>query len=96
MRFFKFVLFAATLTIFNAHLFADDIEKLFKDANDLTSDTNLNIDYQPSVLTVLYGNDLEALGILTLNEALDFVPGVQTMNGTSNLSRVVIRGNAQP
>ncbi|MDX9743682.1 MAG: TonB-dependent receptor [Arcobacteraceae bacterium] len=94
MRFFIF--YTIVFSIFNTYLFADDIEKLFKDANNFTNSTNLNIDYQPSVLTVLYASDLEALGISTLSEALDFVPGLQTMTGTSNISKVVIRGNTQP
>jgi iron complex outermembrane receptor protein len=76
-------------------LYGEDIDNLLNDATNYSSKTNLNIDYQPSVLTVLYGQDLEHLGIQTLSEALDFVPGLQTNVGTSSSTKISVRGNAQ-
>lgn len=84
------------LIIFNVNLFAEDIENLFDDVNNYTKNNNINIEYQPSAMTVLYAEDLEVLGITTLSEALDFVPGIQTYSSPSFTSSVSVRGFSQP
>lgn len=53
-----------------------DIQMFLQEISDFTTSTHVNIDHQPSVLTVLHGEDLEAPGIRTVHEALDFVPGL--------------------
>lgn len=82
-----------------ASLFAQDqsdIESFFKEITDFTTKTNINIDHQPSVLTVLYSEDLQALGVRTLNEAFDFVPGIETSMSSSGNSQVITRGASEP
>jgi outer membrane receptor protein involved in Fe transport len=69
-----------------------DFESLFKEVSDFTTRTNINIDHQPSVLTVLYSDDLKAMGVRTINEAFDFVPGIET----SGNNQIVTRGASEP
>lgn len=73
-----------------------DYESLFKEVSDFTTQTNINIDHQPSVLTVLYSDDLQALGVRTLNEAFDFVPGIETSMSSSGNNKVITRGASEP
>lgn len=73
-----------------------DFESLFKEVSDFTTQTNINIDHQPSVLTVLYSDDLKAMGVRTLNEAFDFVPGIETSMSSSGNSQVITRGVSEP
>ena len=73
-----------------------DMQQFLQDISDFTTRTNVNIDYQPSVLTVLYGEDLEALGVQNVYEALDFVPGIETVTATNGTRHAVVRGANQP
>ena len=80
-------------------LFAQEksnFESLFKEVSDFTTQTNINIDHQPSVLTVLYSDDLKAMGVRTLNEAFDFVPGIETSMSSSGNNKVITRGASEP
>lgn len=74
----------------------NDFESLFKEVSDFTTQTNINIDHQPSVLTVLYSDDLKAMGVRTLNEAFDFVPGIETSMSSSGNNQVITRGVSEP
>lgn len=83
----------------SAALFAQeksDFESLFKEVSDFTTQTNINIDHQPSVLTVLYSDDLQAMGVRTLNEAFEFVPGIETFMSSSGNNQVITRGASEP
>lgn len=77
-------------------LFSKDLENILNDLNKYSDESNLNIDYKPTAMTVLYSHDLEALGINTLSEALNFVAGIQTFKTTSISSIVSVRGYTQP
>lgn len=79
-----------------SNLICDELENLLDDLNKSSDKKNLNIDYKPTAMTVLYSSDLEALGITTLGEALDFAAGIQTLKTTSINSIVSVRGYTQP
>jgi iron complex outermembrane receptor protein len=53
----------------------------------------LNADYVPGMVTVLYGDELEARGIQTFIEALDLVPGMSTVLYRHGFWMVSVRGN---
>lgn len=76
-------------------LFSQELENIMSDLNQYSDKTHLNIDYKPTAMTVLYSSDLEALGINTLGEALDFVAGIQTFAGTASSSYISVRGQSQ-
>ena len=52
----------------------------------------LNADYVPGILTVLRGDELELLGVKTVWEALDYMPGVYTSYNNFGEMQVVVRG----
>lgn len=79
-----------------SHLYADDLTFLFDQLNQLSDETKLSNSYNPTSLYVLYGEDLASLGIQRLDEALDFVPGIETIEGSSISRKVLVRGNGQP
>lgn len=88
----SFILFLS----FGINLYSSDLKNLLDDLNDYSNKNHLNIDYKPSAMTVLYAEDLEILGITTLSEALDFVPGIQTFQTTYFSNIISSRGYSQP
>lgn len=84
------------LLSFNLHLYSSDLNNLLTDLNQYSDKNNLNIDYKPSTTTILYAEDIEVLGITTLAEALDFVPGIQTFQTTNYSNIISSRGYTQP
>ncbi|WP_419677522.1 TonB-dependent receptor [Aliarcobacter lanthieri] len=91
--FFKIVFIFLLLPII---LFSQELENILDDLNKYSDKSNLNIDYKPTAMTVLYANDLQTLGIDTLSEALNFVAGIQAFKTTSVNSIVSVRGYTQP
>ena len=59
----------------------------------LATQTNQNIDYQPFILSVWEQKDLTLFGVHTLKDALMLLPGVDMMGNTNNNRTPVIRGS---
>jgi iron complex outermembrane receptor protein len=71
-------------TLVSAPLFAQEqgsvdegaeLEALLKQETELATRTRMNHDFVPGMVTVLQGDDLEALGVRNVLEALSLVPG---------------------
>lgn len=79
---------------------ADTDEKLLlKKMTALThavSDSGINADYLPGMVTVLYGKDLASQGIGSVGEALTRVPGVAVTVDQNGNWNTVVRGLARP
>jgi iron complex outermembrane receptor protein len=76
---------------------ADDEEEnrlrqILVDHTEIATRTRLNADYVPGMVTVLYGDDLEARGVRTFIEALDLVPGMNIIMYRHGLWIVSVRG----
>lgn len=58
---------------------AEKVELLaeLQDLTELATKTKMNADYVPGIISVLYRGDLLALGLRTVVEALQLVPGIQ-------------------
>lgn len=69
-----------------------DLLAVIEDASALATKTYMNADFVPGILTVLHGNELVALGVRTVWEALELVPGVQITRNNFGGQRVSIRG----
>jgi len=54
--------------------------------------TRMNSDYVPGIVTVLQGEELEALGFRFVWDALAMVPGIQPVRGNSASPSTVVRG----
>ncbi|MEO6325443.1 MAG: TonB-dependent receptor [Thermoanaerobaculia bacterium] len=69
-----------------------ELEALLRQETDLATKTRMNHDYVPGMVTVLQGDELEALGTRNVWEALALVPGVQTVKDLYSSPLVLVRG----
>jgi len=58
----------------------------------IATKTRLNSDFVPGIVTVLHGDELEALGVETAWEALSLVPGMQAVRDAAGNPNVIVRG----
>jgi len=69
-----------------------DLLSIVQQETDVATKTRLNSDYVPGIVTVLEGDELEALGIRTAGEALGLVPGMMAMVNDRAANLIVVRG----
>lgn len=74
----------------------DDFRSLLDEATAIATKTKLNIDYQPSVVSVLHADKLKTIGIRNLHEALGLLPGIETSILHTGWKQVIIRGAYNP
>jgi outer membrane receptor for ferrienterochelin and colicins len=76
----------------------DEVEMatLLDDATKVVTDSRLNVDYTPSVVSVLEYHQLRSLGLKTLFEALSILPGVETSISQLGIKKVIVRGFDNP
>jgi outer membrane cobalamin receptor len=63
---------------------------------EVATKTKMNNDYVPGMVTVLHGEQLEALGLHTVVEALAMVPGIQVAHLGTGEPTLKVRGVAFP
>ncbi|MCP4654310.1 MAG: TonB-dependent receptor [bacterium] len=59
---------------------------------EIATKTKLNADFVPGMVTVLYGDDLEARGARTVREALALVPGIEASAERGGSKVLIVRG----
>jgi outer membrane receptor for ferrienterochelin and colicins len=69
-----------------------DLLNIVQQETDVATKTRLNSDYVPGIVTVLEGDELEALGVRTAGEALGLVPGMEAVMTDRATSSVIVRG----
>ncbi len=74
----------------------DDLSLLLKNATQEVTASKLNIDYTPSVVSILKHDQLNLLGIKTLFEALSLLPGIETSIDHIGTKKVIFRGLDTP
>ncbi len=86
------------LALSGSELTADnhELEALFDDATEAVTASKLNLDYTPSVISVLEHDRLTLLGVTTLFEALALLPGVETSVNQLGVKKVIVRGFDNP
>lgn len=91
-------LFLSTLTILNANELpqSDDIESLLNNVSDLATKKSLNVDYLPSVVTIIDGQTFCDAGVQTIAEALDMLPGFQVQLSPMGYTMTTVRGLKNP
>jgi iron complex outermembrane receptor protein len=75
--------------------------RILEKHTELATKNRINADFVPGMVTVLYGDDLEARGVKTLKEALSLVPGMNVyfirqgfwMSSVRGASEIVTSGN---
>ncbi|MGB5965223.1 MAG: TonB-dependent receptor plug domain-containing protein, partial [Sulfurimonadaceae bacterium] len=79
----------------SAH-FASISQQIGQDLEHFTlaaTETKANEPYQPYIISVLTGKELEKLGISTLQEALELIPGVDFSTDLSDTKTPIFRGS---
>ncbi len=69
-----------------------ELLSILDEETDIATKTKQNADYTPGIITVLHGEQLEALGTRTVWEALGHVPGVETTINSLGRPIVMVRG----
>ena len=69
------------------------ISKDMKHFNKVATLTKQNEHYQPYIISVFQGKELEKLGVSTLKEALELVPGVDMATDNFNTQTPIFRGS---
>ena len=67
----------------------DDLEN----ASKIATRSKLNIDKTPAIVSILHAKELKKLGIVSLYEALETVPGIEVSMGTGGGKQINMRGN---
>ncbi len=96
---FKKVAFSSVLVALFAQtsIYASEtLEEILDETTQIATKTKLNVDYVPSVVSVLRKNELKALGIQTVSDALGLIPGVQVFINQFGQPTTVFRGYRIP
>jgi outer membrane receptor for ferric coprogen and ferric-rhodotorulic acid len=99
--FAKSLLLCSLLTLVHANAiddnsFENDFESLLNDVSDIATKKSLNIDYLPSVVTVIDAQTYRDAGIQNIAQALDMLPGVQMQLSPMGYTMTTVRGLKKP
>jgi iron complex outermembrane receptor protein len=70
----------------------EELLSVVQQETQLATKSRMNSDYVPGIVTVLDGNDLEALGIANAGEALGLIPGMLASRDRNGIPTVIVRG----
>ncbi len=96
MRGYSAILIALLLATNSLNAEEKDISSLLDEVSEIATKTKLNIDYQPSTVSVINADKLKKIGIRNLHEALGLLPGVETSILHTGWKQVIIRGAYNP
>lgn len=74
----------------------EDFESLLNEVSDIATKKSLNIDYLPSVVTVIDAQTYIDGGIQNLGEALGMLPGIQMQMTPTGYTTTTVRGLKNP
>jgi outer membrane receptor for ferrienterochelin and colicins len=66
--------------------------QILEEETEVATRSRMNSDYVPGIVTVLQGEELEALGVETVWEALSLVPGLQVVRSQTGAPSLTVRG----
>lgn len=96
MRGYPAFLMTLLLATDSLHAEEKDISSLLDEVSEIATKTKLNIDYQPSTVSVINADKLKRIGIRNVHEALGLLPGVETSILHTGWKQVIIRGAYNP
>ncbi|MFY9142310.1 TonB-dependent receptor plug domain-containing protein [Sulfuricurvum sp.] len=73
-----------------------EIESLINDISEIATKKSLNVDYLPSVVTIIDAQTYRDAGIQTVSEALDMLPSFQIQLSPTGYSMTTVRGLKNP
>lgn len=74
----------------------NDFESLLENVSDLATKKSLNVDYMPSVVSVVDGQTYMDAGLQNVGEALGMLPGIQMQLSPMGYSMATVRGFKNP
>ncbi|MDD2838522.1 MAG: TonB-dependent receptor [Sulfuricurvum sp.] len=74
----------------------NDFEALIENVSNLATKKSLNVDYLPSVVTVIDAQTFTDAGIQNIGEALDMLPGIQMQLSPMGYTMTTVRGLKNP
>ncbi|HEX5710068.1 MAG TPA: TonB-dependent receptor [Sulfuricurvum sp.] len=74
----------------------NEFETLLENASEIATKKSLNVDYLPSVVTVIDAQTYRDAGIQTIAEALDMLPGIQMQLSPMGYTMTTVRGLKNP
>src|SRR5262249_39378480 len=69
-----------------------ELMNVLQQESEVATKTRMNSDYVPGILTVLAGDELEALGFRFVWDSLAMVPGIQPVRGAVGSPSTIVRG----
>jgi outer membrane receptor for ferrienterochelin and colicins len=69
-----------------------DLLQVLDQKTEIATKTKMNVDFVPGMVTVLYGEDLLARGISTVEKAITLIPSVELSFSSDGQSQVFVRG----
>ena len=69
-----------------------DLLQVLDQKTEIATKTKMNVDFVPGMVTVLYGEDLLARGISSVEKAIELIPSVELSFSSDGQSQVFIRG----
>ena len=74
----------------------DDFESLLNDMSDIATKKSINVDYLPSVVTVINAQTYLDGGIQNIGEAINMLPGIQMQVNRLGYNITTVRGLKNP
>lgn len=74
----------------------DELQGILDEATEIATISKMNVDYVPSVVTVMKSDKLRTLGVKNVSEALQLLPGVQMYVNQLGETVSVFRGFRNP
>lgn len=95
------VFYCLLILLHNIQLFAmddntQDLESLLNDATTIATKKSLNVDYLPSVVTVIDAQTFIDAGVQNISQALDMLPGFQVQVSPMGYTITTVRGFKNP
>ncbi|WP_200763933.1 TonB-dependent receptor plug domain-containing protein [Nitrosophilus alvini] len=97
---FKFLMITAIVLLNSRFVYAEEPDKILTQISgelekykEVATKTKENIHYQPFIISVYEGKELEKLGITNLKEALELVPGVDMATDNIDNKTPIFRGS---
>ena len=74
----------------------NDFESLLEDVSEIATKKSINVDYLPSVVTVIHSQTFLDAGVQNVSQALDMLPGFQEQISSMGYTISTVRGLKNP
>jgi len=96
LLFFPLLSYAAPDSLPDSLIEAEEFESLLEEMSEIATKKSLNVDYLPSVVTIIDAQTFRNAGVQTIGEALGMLPGIQMQINRLGYTTTTIRGLKNP